>query len=196
MQINILVLLPLLFFFATHKVHAQDMPENGVFVQSGLSYAENKVVDGIGIQWGVGYQQAIWKDRLRWVPSFIIGKYNSKVIDDAPDAYFNSLSLKNNVNLDVFKIKAFSLLVGTGLTLNYSSGLSGPAVDHIQIEASGGYFNNFNLAVNASMGFRFQPMGRKISYEFYIFDASVPNGNSFAEFAIAQFRLVINLNSH
>ncbi len=174
----------------------KDKPRNGVFMLYGCSYAENKAADGMGMQWGVGYQQAICKDRLRWVPSFTFGKYSSEGIDDAPHAYFNTISLKNNLSLDVVKISAFSLAMGTGLTLNYSSGLSGPAVDHIQIESSGGYFSNFNVAVNVSMGFRFQPIGKKISYEFYIFDASLPNGDSFAEVAVAQFSLILNLNGN
>lgn len=173
-------------------INSQKLPKHTFFAQTGISLSNNSDAEGSGLLFGLGYQKQILLNRLRYVPFITFGKYTSKGITDVPTAYFNSTSLKNNINFDIINRNNFSLFIGTGFTINYTSGLKGPAVE-LPIEKSGGYFNQTNFTFNAALGFKFQSEEKLIGYEGHLFNVSIENKNLFSQVDIFQLRVLLNL---
>lgn len=181
-----------LFYFIPNSI-SQELPKHTIFVQTSISLSNNSYADGTGISFGLGYQKHIWKDRLRFIPSFTFGKYTSKGIKDAPNAYFNTISIKNNINFDVIKKNPFSLFIGTGFTLNYTSGLIGQPKDFVNNDM-GDYFNQGNFTLNAALGFRIQPEGKMLGYEIHLFNTSFENKKLFSQVEVFQVRVLFNIS--
>lgn len=172
--------------------YGQDFSKNTLFGGVGIGSSYNSRADGLGINWSIGYQRDIWKNRLRIVPSISFGAYTNKGTTDVPDAYYNSVNLKVNLNFDVIKIKAFSLFIGSGLTANYSSGLIGTG-GWPQGRSSSEYFNESNFTFNGLIGFRLAPPKTRIGYELLLLDGSFENKNYFSELSILKVRLMMKL---
>ena len=171
--------------------YGQDFSKNNLFVGVGIGSSNNSRADGLGINWSIGYQRDIWKNRLRIVPSTSFGTYTNKRITDVPDAYYNSINLKVNLNFDVLKIKSFALFIGSGLTANYSSGLIGTGGDPGR--SSSEYFNESNFTFNGLVGFRLAPPKTRIGYELLLLDGSFENKNYFSELSVLKVRLTMKL---
>ena len=90
-----------LLIFGSLKMYSQDFSKNALFVGVGIGASNNSRMDGLGINWSIGYQRDIWKRRLRIIPSLSFGAYTNKGTTDVPDAYYNSTSLKCNLNFDI-----------------------------------------------------------------------------------------------
>ena len=171
--------------------YGQDFSKNNLFVGVGIGSSNNSRAHGLGINWSIGYQRDIWKNRLRIVPSTSFGTYTNKRITDVPDAYYNSINLKVNLNFDVLKIKSFALFIGSGLTANYSSGLIGTGGDPGR--SSSEYFNESNFTFNGLVGFRLAPPKTRIGYELLLLDGSFENKNYFSELSVLKVRLTMKL---
>lgn len=182
-------LILILLLLASLKSYSHDFSKRSLFGGIGIGFSDNPRADGLGIHGSIGYQRNLWKDRLRIVPSVTFGTYTSKGIDDVPDAYFTSTNLKLNLNLDVLKIKAFSVFVGSGLTANYSSGLIGTGGDPGR--TSSAYFNEFIFAFNGLLGLKLNPVNNRIGYELLLLDGSF--GNDFTELSILKARIIVKL---
>ena len=139
----------------------------------------------------MGYQRDILNNRLRLVPSISFGSYANKGTTDVPDAYYNSINLKVNLNFDILKIKAFSLFIGSGLTANYSSGLIGTG--GWSGRSSSDYFNELNFTLNGLIGLRLNPAKKRIRYELLLLDGSFENKNYFSELTVLRTRIIIKL---
>jgi hypothetical protein len=119
----------LLFLLLTGTIYGQEFTKHSVKTGIGVGASMECNSDGMGFVYSLGYQREIWKDRLRLNPNFSIGHYSSKFIMDARDQYFNSINIETNLYFDIIKIKAFSLVVGTGGLLNNMRGLKGTGGD-------------------------------------------------------------------
>lgn len=108
---------------------AQERSANALFGSVGVGIADARVVSGVGLAVGIGYQRTLGKPWLRLVPSLNFATYTNQGTDDVPDVFQNSTSLKVNLNADVATAGAFSLVVGAGLTGNHTSGLLGTGGD-------------------------------------------------------------------
>ena len=184
-----LLLICLIFGFL--KSYGQDFSENSLFGGIGVGSSNNSRADGLGINWSMGYQRDILNNRLRLVPSISFGSYANKGTTDVPDAYYNSINLKVNLNFDILKIKAFSLFIGSGLTANYSSGLIGTG--GWSGRSSSDYFNELNFTLNGLIGLRLNPAKKRIRYELLLLDGSFENKNYFSELTVLRTRIIIKL---
>ena len=189
MKKSILIFHFLLFILMTS--FCQEFSKNAIYASLGLGGvdydADNNNLNGIGTTWSMGYQRDIWKNRLRIVPSLKVGTYTHKRIDDIGDAFYNSTSLKCNLNFDIIKIKSFSVFIGMGTAINYYNGLM-----------SSGYFNEFIFAYNALIGFRINPENNRIAYEWVAINGSLSDafsekiGKDFLEVS-SQIRIIFKL---
>ena len=117
----------------------------------------HSITDGLGINFSVGYQREIWKDRLRFNPNLSIGSYSSRFVNDARDQYFNSINFESNLFYDLIKVNTFSIVVGTGLLLNNSRGLIGTGGKEDYTDpgpVSSAYFSYYRIAGYLGAGFR------------------------------------------
>jgi hypothetical protein len=185
-KIKLILLLLLIGYL---KSYSQDFSKSSLFVGVGVGSSNNSRAVGLGINGTIGYQRSIWNNRLQAVPSFSFGTYSHKAIDDVPDAFYSSTNLKLNLNFDIFKVKAFSLFVGSGVAANYSSGLIGTGGDTGRNTSE--YFNQFNLAVNGLLGLKLNPAKNRIGYELLLIDGSF--NNNFSEISILKLRVTMKL---
>ena len=80
----------------------------------------------MGFVYPVGYQKSFWKkEKFRINPNLLYGGFISSGITDTPQQFFRITSIGMNVNYDLVKYKSVSLLITSGVFLNYSRGLFG-----------------------------------------------------------------------
>ena len=137
----------------------QEFSKNAIYASLGVGFYVNEKgknnLNGVGTHWSMGYQRDIWKNRLRIVPSLTFGTYTHKGITTRyHSAFYNSTSLKCNLNFDIIKIKSFSIFIGLGTAINYSNGLTSSA-----------YFNEFLFAYSVQAGLRINSENNRIAYE-------------------------------
>lgn len=182
-----------LFLFSFHNSYSQDFSKNSFLSGFGFgnSYNSGSKIETSGLDFSIGYQRNIWKNRLRFVPSINFGFYSNRGITDVHYAYYNSTNLKLNLNFDCLKIKSIAVFLGSGVNFNYSSGLLGPAF--YANRTSSEYFKEFNFAFNALLGFRLNPTTRRFAYELLLLDGSFLNKNKFYEYIIPKIRIVMKI---
>ncbi len=165
--------------------YSQKYSNNSLLGSVGVGVSDNLKADGEGIYFGIGYQKDILGNRLRFVPVLTFGTFKSSA-DDASYAYFQSSSLRVNLNFDIIKIKSFSIFIGTGVTGNYSSGL----------KSGRGYFKETHFGLNGLFGLRINPLKKRIGYELKIIDLTLEPSyqEGFFEGGVFRFRLLIKLN--
>ncbi len=185
-------LIPFFLLFGLFGSFCQDFSKSSLFGGVGIGYSDNSRVDGSGTNWSIGYQGDIWKNRLRIVPGISFGTYTNKGTTDASDTYHNSTNLKVNLNFDILKIKTFSLLIGSGLTANYSSGLIGTGGFPPGRRFSE-YFNESNFAFNGLIGLRLNPARHRIGYELLLLDGSSKLNGDFSELTLLRARVIMKL---
>ena len=180
-------------YFGIFKSYSQEFPRNYFFGGIGIGNSANTRADGLGMNWSIGYQRDIWKNRLRIVPSISFGTYTNKGTTDVPDAYYNSTNLKVNLNFDVLKIKTFSLFIGSGLTVNNSSGLIGTGGWPSGRRYSE-YFNESSFTFNGLIGLKLNPTKNRIGYELLLLDGSFENKKDFSKLSVLKVRVIMKLN--
>lgn len=172
----------LLLILGLSKTYSQEFSKNSIFIGlSPIARWENSIREGSGINWTLGYQKNIWKNKLRFVPSLSFGNYSSKGIDDGIELNVNSTTLKTSLNFDVLKIKSFSVFIGSGLAVNYSTGLS----------RFSGFFDTTNFAVNGLLGLKINPEHKRFNYELLLADFS--SKSDFLELSLLKFRLIMKI---
>ena len=192
MRQSTLILFFIFYGFFKSYSQDQDFSKNSLFGGIGIGSSNNSAAGGIGINWSIGYQRDIWKNRLRIVPSISFGTYTNKGTTDVPDAYYNSTNLKMNLNFDVLKIKIFSLFIGSGWTANYSSGLIGTG-GYPPGRRFSAYFNESNFTFDGMIGLRLNPAQNRIGYELLLLDGSFENKKHFSELTVLRVRIIMKL---
>lgn len=135
----------------------QELNKNAIKLGLGVGASAGLLSSGFGYNYSVGYQRNIWRDRLRLNPNLSIGHYSSRLIQDAGDQYFNSINLETNLLFDLLKSQYSSLVVGTGVLVNYTRGLigSGGDTDFGNPSSDGTkYINNLHLGYYLGCGIR------------------------------------------
>ncbi|MBN1251722.1 MAG: hypothetical protein JXR51_11440 [Bacteroidales bacterium] len=168
-----LFLFVLLFY---SNIQSQEFSKNSIRISSGIGVSMDGTTDGLGIIYSVGYQRDIWKDKFRFNPNFSIGHYSSKFVMDARDQYFNSINLQTNLFYDLIKIRAFSVVLGTGLLINNSRGLIGTGGD-FEGEQSSEYFSDFYFGGYFGGGFRINSPNKRATID--IMPLNINFGNDY-----------------
>lgn len=174
-------ILSFVFVLFFRSSYSQDFTGNSIKVGFGVGASMGLQNDGLGFIYSVGYQREIWRDRLRLNPNFSIGHYSSRFIQDARDQYFNSINLETNLFFDLIKIGSFSIVIGTGLTLNNSRGLKGTGGDSDYTgTVYSEYFSEFYVGGLMSTGIRVNSPNRRRSINILPINIHVGN-NYFME---------------
>lgn len=176
---KIIVILFSLSFSLISKGQAGTLSPNSIKLGAGIGASMGQNTEGGGIVYAVGYQRELWKDRLRINPNLSIGHYSTKFILDTPDQYFNSMNLEVNLFYDLIKVKAFSLLIGTGALVNNSRGLTGTGGDPGR--SSSIYVNDFHFGGYAGGGIRINPSHNRMAFNILPFNLHF-GPNYFMEF--------------
>lgn len=156
--------------------------KHSIKIGVGVGASMGSSTDGMGFMHSIGYQKEIWKDRLRLNPNFSCGYYSSKGVLDANDQYFNAINLATKLYFDLIKAKAFSVVVGSGVLLNYTKGLSGTGgdmADHTQTPSSH-YISNVHFAAYMGGGFRINHPNKRLAINILPFNIHFGN-NYFGE---------------
>ena len=170
--------------------YCQEYSKNTLMMGLGAGGSNNSKARGVGVNFSFGYQHDLGNGRLRIVPSANFGTYTSRFISDTRDAYYTSLGFKTNINYDIIKYKSFSVFLGTGGSINYSSGLKGSGgLGGIQ---DSDYFNEFNFAINGAFGLRVLSEEQLMGCELLLINGSFENKNYFSEISI-QLRILFRL---
>lgn len=180
-----------LLFLISLPSFAQERSPHALFASVGLGIADSDVVSGLGLAVGVGYQRTLSKPWLRLVPSLNFASYTNRLTQDVPDAFQNSTSLKVNLNADVLAAGAFSVVIGAGLTGNYSAGLLGTGGDPGR--RSSEYFSRVHLAGNGLVGFRLMPAASRVGYELLLANVSIGGRQYGEEVGVLQFRVLLDV---
>lgn len=192
---EILTLIILLVILSIKLSFAQNLSEKSLTYSLGMGVADNDKTGGLGMTFGLGYQKEVWNDRFRIHPNFSFGIFNNTQTRDAPDAHFSTINLRLDLNYDLLKIKAFSLFIGTGVTVSHSIGLLGTGGRGIdgQSRTSSDFFRETNLAGNGLIGLRFNPQKRKMAYELLLLNGTIGIEKVYAELKVFQVRIVREL---
>jgi hypothetical protein len=185
-----MLLATLLLFLISLLSFAQERSANALFGSTGLSISDGTVI-GVTLAGGIGYQRTMGRPWLRMVPSLNFASYTNRLTQDVPDAFQNSISLKVNLNADVFTVGSFSVLAGVGLSGNRISGLIGTGGDPGRQRSD--YFRRGQLAANGLVGFRLIPPTSRFGYELLVVNASVGGEGYGTEVGVLQFRLLYDL---
>jgi hypothetical protein len=156
-SIKLAAITTLISIFIFQYASGQEFTKSTLTLGTGPGASMGVNNDGLGINFSIGYQREIWKDRLRFNPNLSIGSYSSKFVMDAKDQYFNSLNLESNLFYDLLRVNTFSIVVGTGLILNNSRGLSGTGGKDDYTDSnpvSSEYFSYYHLGGYLGAGFR------------------------------------------
>lgn len=151
------VLIALISIMFVHNSPGQGFTENVIKLGIGPGVSMGINTDGLGINFSIGYQREVWKDRLRFNPNFSIGSYSSRFVMDARDQHFNSVNLESNLFYDLIRVKTFSIVVGIGVFLNNSRGLLGTGGKDNYTDpnpVSSEYFSYYHMGGYLGAGFR------------------------------------------
>lgn len=155
--IKISLLIALISIVLVHSSQGQGFTKNTIKLGIGPGVSMGRNTDGLGINFSVGYQREIWKDRLRFNPNFSFGSYSSRFVMDARDQHFISINLESVLFYDLVRVKTFSIVVGTGVLLNNSRGLLGTGGKDDYTDPNpvwSEYFSNYHIGGYLGAGFR------------------------------------------
>lgn len=172
----------------------QDNSKHSLFFGTGIGIMTNSESEGYGILSGIGLQATVWHDRIRLIPQLTWGGFNNDGITDVPDVHFYSRSIKLDVNFDLLKIRSFSVIIGTGVTGNLTSGLVGTDGWHNPVSSSY-FFREAHVGTNVMLGFRLYSSDKRLAYELRLFDVGFKpiESTDFVEAAILKFQVIFNI---
>jgi hypothetical protein len=145
---------------------AQNFSKNSIKTGLSLGGTSGNNSDGFGLAYNIGYQREIWRDRLRLNPNFSFGHYSTRFLPmDAPDESFTSLNVETNLFFDVFKVRAFSMVLGSGLFVNTIMGLKGTGGlrDDYSGPQTSEYINDYYFGLTLCYGFRINSTNRRLA---------------------------------
>ena len=140
-----------LLLFVTLTMNSQNTENKSLKIGAGLGFSHSDNCTGSGTLYSIGYQQNIWKDRLRFNPNLSLGFYKPNFLIGALDQYFNSINLNANLNFDLIRFRRLSLLV-------YAGGEAGISQGYVSTIGS---VNDFHLGVDFGGGIRIDSKSRK-----------------------------------
>lgn len=180
-KLSVIISLFLIVFL--QKVHSQDYSKNTLKLGFGAGVSMGRNTDGFGLNYSIGYQREIWKDRLRFNPTISIGTYSSKRIMDARDQYFSSYNLEANIFYDLLRGNTSSIVTGAGLLLNNSRGLLGTGGKDNYSDpnpVSSEYFSYYSVGGYLGAGIRLNSPNKRTA--ICIMPLNLHFGKDFTEF--------------
>lgn len=166
-----------LLLFVTLTMNSQNTENKSLKFGAGLGYSQSDNTNGTGSLYSVGYQQDIWKDKLRFNPNLSLGFYRPKFIIGLPDQYFNSINLNANLNFDLIRLGRLSLLV-------YAGGEAGITQGYVSTIGS---VNDFHLGVDFGGGIRIDSKSRKTALNILPFNFRVGYPNFIESYLKLEF---------
>jgi hypothetical protein len=179
---KISVTITLILLMSLHNLFGQGFTKNTLKLGTGPGASMGVNNDGLGINFSIGYQREVWKDRLRLNPNFSIGSYSSRFVMDARDQHFNSINLESNLSYDLIRVNTFSIVIGTGLILNNSRGLLGTGGKEDYTDpnpVSSEYFSHYRIGGYLGAGFRINSPNKRTAIS--IMPLNLHFGNNFLE---------------
>ncbi|GAA3982016.1 hypothetical protein [Hymenobacter antarcticus] len=158
--------LALLFLFLTLSVKAQEthFTRSSIKVGVGLGGNDGETETGLGVVYLIGYQKNFGQnEKLRVSPNLLHGEFSSAGINDVRDQFYRTTSLGINAAYDLVRYKSVSLLINTGVFINYSRGLFGNGGEISN--NSSAYFKTLYVGGNIGAGFRISPPASRFTYE-------------------------------
>ena len=177
---QIILLLYMLFSVAGYAKHqTPTFSKNALRFGLGAGFADTRKSTGTGLNFSVGYQRSVINDRLRINPNFSFGYYNSKLVTDVPDQWFNTLNLQFLFHADVIRYKSVSFTLSTGAALNNTRGLIGTGGEN-QTTNRWEYFSLWHTAAYISGCLRINPAKSPVAFELSPFSIHT-NSSKFFE---------------
>ena len=177
-------------FLVGFNTFSQNMPKRNIGICSGVGLVMNKRTEGFGTYHGLSYNQDIWKNRLRFTQQLTYGTYANRFILDATDSYFNSISSKSNLFLNVINWNSNALFLGIGFTANTSKGI-------VNTTKSNPYFRVWHYGFNGCLlGYRFFNPESRFGFEGRFFQLTVEpsRDEEFVDFQFLECSLLINIH--
>jgi len=191
-----------LFLFVTLTTNSQNPKTQSLKIGIGAGFSESENSMGMGTMYSIGYQRNIWKDRLRFNPNLSLGFYESILLIDSHNQYFNSINLNANLNYDLIRIKRFSVVIYTGIEAGKTQGYvgSGGYYDYggyspygngyvISNTQNSHYVHDYHLGGNFGGGFRFITKNKKTAFNILPLNFRV----GYAEFFEAHLKLEVDI---
>ena len=144
----------------------------------------------MGTLMSFGYQKSVWKDRLRINPNITTGTFSSFAMLDVRDQHYKLTSLSINGYLDIPPRKPVSIVVGTGVFLNYSRGVLGTGGRN-ENNRSSEYFHKLYYGIFVGAGLRISPTNSRFAYE--LVPINYQAGNNSFELHFFKFGIDIKL---
>ena len=174
-QNKILFTAILILTIFTVKAQENEFTRSSIKMGIGFGFNDGEEESGLGLIYSIGYQKSFGeKERFRINPNLQYGNFSSYGTTDSRDQYYSITSLQMHINYDLLKYKSTSLLVSTGGSLNYSSGLFGNGGE-ISTNNSSRYFNKIYFGGNAGIGLRINPSKSRFAYEIKPLNVEVGN---------------------
>ncbi len=152
-----------IFIFFSAKGQDVEFSKNSLKYGAGVGFSDGRRTTGAGVLLLIGYQRDLWKDRLRLNPNLTVGYFNTKVVQDAHDQWFNSINLETILYFDLIRLKAFSLTMGAGGVINNMRGLLGTGGD--PPKSGSDYVKEWHYGGFLGGGFRINPKNSRIAVE-------------------------------
>jgi hypothetical protein len=154
----------MIFIFFSAAGQEKKFSKSSLKYGFGVGVSDGYRATGSGGVLSVGYQYDLWKDKLRLNPNLTIGSFNSRLVQDVGDQWFNSISLETILYFDLISFKAFSLTIGAGGLVNNMRGLLGTG-EFPSLNNNLDYFNHWHFGGFFGGGFRIAPQNSRIAFE-------------------------------
>lgn len=193
----------IILLFATISILSQELKKSSVKIGIGAGFSESANCTGMGTMYSVGYQRNIWKDRLRFNPNLSLGFYESILLIDPRDQYFNSINLNANLNFDIIRIQNFSVVIYAGIEAGKTQGYVGTGgyYDYYGYSGYGSgygssysqsshYVHDYHIGSNFGGGIRFVSRSRKTAFNILPFNFRV----GYPDFVEAHLKLEVDIS--
>lgn len=163
-------LIPLLLIslLTGSEVYSQETEYKKSSIRTGIGIGINEGSReiGMGLIYSIGWQKSVGeKNKLRINPNMTIGGFLPIAITDTRDQFYRITSLGININYDLIRYKAVSIVTTGGGFINYSRGLLGTGGWSDANNNTSEYFYSLYYGGNASVGLRINPKQSKLAYE-------------------------------
>lgn len=179
-----LLLFIFVFLFLGINLYSQDLEFRKTSIKTGFGIGmnEGKNETGTGLFYSIGWQKSLGnKNKLRINPNLLMGEFVPFIITDLPDEYYRITVLGLNLNYDLIKFHALSLVTTVGVWGDFTRGLIGTGGYH-STSTSSEYVGNLYCGGNFSLALRIDPKKSKLAYEIRPFNFMIGTKDFFSAY--------------
>jgi hypothetical protein len=169
-----------LYFIAVS--YSQEFGKNALTYSAGIGFLESSSSMGMGEIFTVGYQRNLKNERLRFAAQINMSNNTTRLIMDARNQTFQSVTMNPKIDFDIITIKGLSIVASGGGFVNYLKGYKGTSSKYIGTTTTdSGLFLELNYGISTSLGLRLNPVKSRLTYEIISWNVNV-GANNFIEF--------------